>query len=128
MDLGSVLLAGALATVGAALVHALLRDEPRDALMVLGSRASNDPLTAYAAGIVAHATVGLAWAVAFAVAWSVTGWPIAPTQGMLFGLARWALAERRLRSPSRTARESGASLAAHVAYGALLGLSYRPGQ
>ncbi len=128
MDLGSVLLAGALATAGAAVVHALLRDEPRDALMALGTRASDDPLTAYAAGIVVHATVGLGWAVASAAAWSVTGWPIAPLQGVLFALVRWSLAERRLRSPSRTARETRASLAAHVAYGTLLGLSYRPGQ
>ncbi len=128
MDLGSVLLGGALATAGAALVHALLRDERRDALMDLGTRASNDPLTAYTAGIVLHAAAGLGWAVAFAVVWSATGWPIAPLQGVLLGLVRWALAERRLRSPSRTAREKRASLAAHVAYGALLGLAYRPGQ
>lgn len=127
MDLGSVLLGGALATAGAALVHGLLRDEPRDALMALGARASSDPLTAYSAGIVVHAAAGLAWAIAFALVWSATGWPIAPLQGMLFGLARWALAERRLRSPSRSARETRASLAAHAAYGALVGLSYRPG-
>ena len=128
MDVGSVLLGGALATAGAAVVHAILRDEPRDALMDLGARASNDPLTAYAAGIALHAAVGLGWAVALAAVWSVTGWPIAPLQGALFGLVRWALAERRLGSPSRTARETRASLAAHLAYGALLGLSYRPGQ
>lgn len=128
MDLGSVLLAGALATAGAALVHALLRDEPRDALMGLGTLVSNDPLTAYTAGIVLHAAAGLGWAVVFAAVWSVTGWPIAPLHGMLLGLVRWTLAERRLRSSSRTARETRASLAAHLAYGALLGLSYRPGQ
>ncbi len=128
MDLGSVLLGGAVATAGAAIVHALLRDEARDALMALGTRASDDPLTAYAAGIVVHVSAGLGWAVAFAAVWRFTGWPIAPLQGVLLGLARWALAERRLRSPSRTARETRASLAAHVAYGALLGLCYRPGQ
>lgn len=127
MDVGSVLLGGALATAGSALVHAVLRDETRDALMRIAVGASDDQLTAYGAGVVLHAAMGLGWAAVFALLWNVSAWPVAPLQGALFGLLPWALAERRLRSPSRTRRETRASLAAHLTYGALLGLSYRPG-
>ena len=141
LDPGSILLAGAVATIGGSVVLAAL---PRrgtvaiDVPLTLGERLVPDRSAGFAAGVILHVAFGMSWAFVSAVLWNVTGWPVAPTVGALFAVPQWMVAEAAVGASAkrtdlggrRAFRPRGAAAAlllSHVVYGALLGATYRPG-
>lgn len=139
LDPGSVIVAAVVAAAGAGAVTAAAArawGTLRDAAFDLGERAASDPLGALAVALILYLAAGTAWAFAFAAAWTLTGWPIAPLQGALFALVPWAVGRlgpvERAIAPgdghaSRRGRDALARLASALTFGALVGLIYRPG-
>ena len=125
MDPGSILLASTLATTGGTIVlWALERERLPSELLALGGMATRAGDAALAAGVVLLLAWGALWGLAFAAVWLLTGWPIAPFQATLMSVAPWAIG-RVVRGSVRP--HAMPALAAHLAYGALLGATYHPG-
>ncbi|MBI3522799.1 MAG: hypothetical protein HY071_06805 [Chloroflexi bacterium] len=141
VDPGSVLLAGAAATVGGSLVLAVLPRHGRvavDVPLAIGQRLALDARSGFATGVVLHVAFGIAWAFVSALLWWWTDMPIGPLSGALFALPQWLAAEiaigavaaredlggRRAFAPHR---ESLTLLGSHLIYGALFGTVYKPG-
>ncbi len=141
LDPGSILLAGAVATVGGSVVLAALPQHGAVAIdvpLALGERLVPDRSAGFAAGVILHVAFGMAWAFVSAFLWSVSGWPVAPTVGALFALPQWIVAEAAVGGSAKRTDLGGrrafwprgasaALLASHLVYGALLGATYRPG-
>jgi hypothetical protein len=114
LDPGSVLLAGSAASIAS---WAVLAWFPR------AHRVRHVPEAL-------HISVGVGSAFLFAWLWSLTGWPIAPLQGALFGVALWLGLELLVASAAR--RRAGrsdmaATFLAALVYGVLMGFAYLPG-
>ena len=114
VDPGSVLLAGSAASIAS---WAVLAWFPR------AHRVRHIP-------DVLHISLGVCSAFVAAWLWSLTGWPIAPLQGALFGVALWLGLEVVFASTARLRPRGSDMLAAFLAavvYGVLLGFAYLPG-
>jgi hypothetical protein len=141
LDPGSVLLAGAAATVGGSLVLALMPTHAHavtDVPLTIGQRLTEDRASGFAAGIVLHVGAGMTWAFLTVFAWGLTGWPITPATGAALAVPQWLVAEGTIDAISRGAdlgdrhgftprRESLALFLSHLVYGAIMGATYRPG-
>lgn len=131
IDPGGVVLAGiagGLAALGCALL--LHRVVPIGVLMHWPhALLAADQLTRDAVGVAAGFAVAVIWALVYAATWALTGLPITPLLGALFGVPHAILDERLLRVTTDLApdeRTRVGRLVVHLVYGAVLGAAYRP--